>query len=289
MLVFIDGVGVGEDDPSFNPLAALELPAFEAICGGRPVRGGGGEGIDALLGVEGLPQSGTGQTTILTGLNAPAAIGKHFGPYANAELRVMLQANSLWRSVRESGRRAAFVNAYPEKMVDEAMSGGGRLGAFARSAVLAGVRLRGPKDLAAGNAVAADVVGAWWRRNTDAPTDRTDEPRAIGARLAALASTRELTMFECFLTDVAGHRRDRELAERMLLRLDGMLSGLIESIGSDRTIVLVSDHGNLEDMRDSKHSTNPAIFGWHGPMPRPPVLDLTGVAPAVRTVLEQAS
>ena len=47
-------------------------------------------GLDALLGVPGLPQSATGQTTILTGRNAPAVIGEHSGPYPSQALRDML-------------------------------------------------------------------------------------------------------------------------------------------------------------------------------------------------------
>ncbi len=285
VLVFVDGVGVGEDDGYTNPLAALDIPAIDLICGGRPVYGatGSAAGIDALLGVAGLPQSGTGQTALLTGVNASAAIGRHFGPYANAELRDILEQGSLWLRVLASGGRAVFANAYPSRMVAEAAAGGGRLGAFARSAALAGVKLRGPDDLTAGNAIAADIVGGWWKGRGGLPSRAEDDPIAVGERLAEMAHRSTLTVFECFLTDVAGHRMDRALADRMLVRIDRMLAGLLSALDSDYSIVLVSDHGNVEDMSHARHTANPAIFGWHGPGPGQdrPIRSLTDVAPGI--------
>ena len=39
--------------------------------------------LDAGLGVEGLPQSATGQAVLLTGVNIPAELGYHYGPKPN--------------------------------------------------------------------------------------------------------------------------------------------------------------------------------------------------------------
>src|SRR5215210_7495311 len=84
ILVFLDGVGIGAGDP-FNPFAAAHLPRIQALLGGRRLVADDldSEGrivsdravlaaADATLGVQGLPQSGTGQTTLLTGRNGAA-------------------------------------------------------------------------------------------------------------------------------------------------------------------------------------------------------------------------
>ena len=70
LLVFLDGVGIGEDDAEVNPFikARASLPTLNALMGGNTPtlsapRGIGPGGVtmplDAPLDVEGLPQSGT--------------------------------------------------------------------------------------------------------------------------------------------------------------------------------------------------------------------------------------
>ncbi|MBI3975273.1 MAG: metalloenzyme, partial [Armatimonadetes bacterium] len=88
LLLFLDGVGLGEEDPQHNPWVRAPTPALRALLG-RPLAGQERierDGVlliptDATLGVPGLPQSATGQTALLTGLNAPALIGRHVTAY----------------------------------------------------------------------------------------------------------------------------------------------------------------------------------------------------------------
>ena len=92
LLFFIDGLGIGTRGPhnpldgleSAEPLAIFQNEEPELIYDGRLVR------TDACLGVEGRPQSASGQTTILTGVNAPAAIGYHKQGFPN---QALLQIN----------------------------------------------------------------------------------------------------------------------------------------------------------------------------------------------------
>jgi len=89
LLVFVDGWGLGANDPTTNPFLHAPSRTLRALFGMVPTNSNGrlvgAHAIlvptDATLGVPGLPQSGTGQTTIFTGINAPAAIGEHLGPY----------------------------------------------------------------------------------------------------------------------------------------------------------------------------------------------------------------
>src|SRR5215510_2981280 len=79
LLFFIDGLGIGTRG-AHNPFDGLEdaapLAFFQNETTPIPFAGVLSP-TDACLGVAGRPQSASGQTTILTGVNAAAAIGAH--------------------------------------------------------------------------------------------------------------------------------------------------------------------------------------------------------------------
>src|SRR5262245_56098703 len=88
LLIFIDGVGFGTRG-AHNPLDGLNSEFF-SIFQGEDVRlpfDGHLAVTDARLGVDGLPQSATGQTTILTGVNAARLIGRHLHGYPSPRLK----------------------------------------------------------------------------------------------------------------------------------------------------------------------------------------------------------
>ena len=81
LFIFLDGVGLGADDPETNPLASVEMPNLQKLLGGNKLLAATapfvGEratllALDASLGVNGLPQSATGQAVLLTGINVPS-------------------------------------------------------------------------------------------------------------------------------------------------------------------------------------------------------------------------
>ena len=68
--LFVDGIGLRE--PALdNPVNAEVCPTLWRLLERHA------KPIDACLGVEGLPQSGTGQATMFTGVNCAAAMGRH--------------------------------------------------------------------------------------------------------------------------------------------------------------------------------------------------------------------
>ncbi len=90
LLIFIDGLGIGsrgEHNPldvfgsAVSPLAIFEDEEPTLPFDGRLAR------TCARLGVEGRPQSASGQTTILTGINASAVLGFHKQGFPNERLR----------------------------------------------------------------------------------------------------------------------------------------------------------------------------------------------------------
>ena len=267
LVIFLDGVGLGDDDPEVNPLAHSELPTFSRLLEGRRlVRANGGFTtrqatllpLDAQMGVPGLPQSGTGQTTILTGVNAPALIGQHYGPYPNQPLRELLSNGNLFRELLVAGKPVAFANAYPDRFLNRLGRGTERLSANSRAAHLAGLKLRGPAELEAGRAVSALLTNKYWRDwGYDVPELTAAE---AGERLVGLTGDHTLTYFEFWYSDVAGHRQDHELALYILRMLDEFIRGIIEALDMSRSLlVILSDHGNFEDLSTPKHTLNPAL------------------------------
>jgi bisphosphoglycerate-independent phosphoglycerate mutase (AlkP superfamily) len=66
------------------------------------------------------------------------------------------------------------------------------------------------------------------------------------------------TLFEYWLTDYAGHGRDMAIAVETLERFDGMLGGLLEEFDAKEcTLIVTSDHGNIEDLSTKSHTRNP--------------------------------
>src|SRR5215210_6513834 len=106
LLIFVDGLGVGTRG-RHNPLdvlgeAAAPLAVFEDEEPSLPF-----EGLlartDPRLGVEGRPQSASGQTTILTGVNVPARLGYHKQGFPNEQMRAILREHSLFLRLRRLG------------------------------------------------------------------------------------------------------------------------------------------------------------------------------------------
>src|SRR5690606_26610443 len=102
----------GDDDPAINPLARDEYPVLRRLLDGqRALRATGrlstvGAELvptDAQLDVPGRPQSATGQATILTGINAAARVGEHYGPRPDARVRAVVDEGNLFRRLDEAG------------------------------------------------------------------------------------------------------------------------------------------------------------------------------------------
>lgn len=269
IFLFLDGVGLGSDDPATNPLAATNYPTLNDLLQDRkPVATTGrlstpyAELIptDAGLGVPGRPQSATGQAALLTGINASQRLGEHYGPRPDARVRAILDEGGIFRRLREAGRRTCFVNAYPQRYFDAVRRGKRLLSALPYAATAAGQTLFTIDDLRAGRALAADFTNEGWRRElgyTDVPVYTPGEG---GRQLWTIAQEYDFLFFEHWYTDVLGHARDLAGAVANFERFDAFLGGLLEVADLDNTLIIVtSDHGNVEDCRHGKHTENPAL------------------------------
>lgn len=269
LLLFVDGIGLAPESES-NPLATVPTPALSALLDGplTSERVGAGTGwrlepLDATLGVDGLPQSATGQTALFTGENAPAALGRHVAALPGPRLAAILAERSLLKRARAAGRRVTFANPFTPEYFRQVEEGKRRHSATTLAALASGAPFRDGVDLAAGRACPWDVTGEFFARfeGSLAPV----APEEAGRRLAALAAEHDLTLWETFMTDLAGHGRRGWTAEEALGRLDGLLSGLLPALPGDVTAVLVSDHGNLEAAEHTSHTRNPVPMLAVGP------------------------
>jgi hypothetical protein len=298
LFVFLDGVGLEPPGPG-NPLAAEAWSGFRALAGGsdwtseapvlteadhvfRP--------IDARLGVEGLPQSGTGQATLFTGTNCAERAGRHFGPFPHSTAKPLLAAESIFHKVQaqlgERDEPCAFANAYPPRFFAH-VEKRGRWTVTTRAARGADVRLRRRADLDAGDALAADLTAEAWRDHLDLDVPPRS-PAQAGRQLLRLGRGHAFTLFEYYLTDKAGHGRGARTPQGVLADLDAFFGALLAGFRPTEELLLVtSDHGNVEDPSRKTHTLAPVPLVAYGRGARAfaGVQDLTGVVPATLEAL----
>lgn len=263
LLFFIDGLGLGVDDPETNPVARARLRRLRLLRD-HPSPDPEAQLVpaDACLGVPGLPQSATGQTALLTGLNAPAIVGRHVQGFCTPQLAALLDGASLFSRVTAAGGRALFANAYTPTFL---ASPPRFVSVTTVAASQAGLSFRTLEDLVRGAAVYHDFTNRMLaERGYQVPLI---SPAEAGTRLAGLTEAHDFTMYEFFRTDLAGHARDMDRAIAILEGLDALLGNLLARLDLSRhLIVLTSDHGNLEDLTTDRHTSNmvPAVFWGAG-------------------------
>lgn len=270
LFIFIDGVGVGDAGPD-NPLSVhsysflKHFTKTEFLTSDTPERVGEKtlyKAIDANLSVEGLPQSGTGQTALFTGENAPKKIGKHFGPFPHSEIKPLLKKRSIFLKAKENGFEPHFLNAYPDIFFKKAEERD-RWSATTLMSKSSGIPLNQLKDVQKGRAITAEITQNIWRNrlNLNVPDITVQD-----AALRALNSLNDydLSLFEYYLTDKAGHKMEMKTAKKVLKDLDGFLTEIIGKIKPEDTLVITSDHGNLENLSIKTHTRNPVPLLVHG-------------------------
>jgi len=304
LFLFVDGVGAGAPDPAVNPLARHDwlLSRFLDGTGSELPRRGRASLVDACLGVEGRPQSATGQATLLTGENAAAALGRHLVGFPNAPLRDLIDRHSLFRRLGGDGLRVDFANSYPVaylRALGIACEGTPEFvfppGRRARPSATTVAYRAGPgrfrtfADARAGRGLTHDITGA--RAAGVGVTLPRREPEEAAEILVSIAAGADLTLFEFFESDEAGHAQSMERAEEVLGRVDRLLRALVASLPGDLALVVTSDHGNVEDLSLRGHTRHAVpLLGFGAAAGRvEAVRDLTGVAPLLRELASGTS
>ncbi len=267
LFLFMDGIGLGPDNPETNPLVAAHMPYLSSLLGGHKLVDGAAPletarahllALDPNMNVSGLPQSATGQASLLTGKNVPEIVGQHYGPKPDKAVREVLNGGTLFSRLKQNGYRPALLNAYPKQYFDSINSGKRLYSAIPQSVVFAEIPLKGTQELVAGEALSADFTGEGWRTHLKMEGVPTFPPFKAGQNLARLAASYDLAFFEYWPSDYAGHRQNWEDAIELLQNFDQVFGGLLEEWeDEDGLILLTSDHGNLENLDTRRHTDNP--------------------------------
>ncbi|RJP19857.1 MAG: metalloenzyme [Candidatus Abyssobacteria bacterium SURF_5] len=266
LMIFVDGIGVGTADPAVNPFAAapsaiftdfLDAPKEAAAFGGVAGR------ADASLGIDGLPQSATGQTTLLTGVNAAAALGRHLNGFPVKKLKEILSEHSIFKRLTDRGLKSTFINVF-NPLFFEAIEKGISLRCSATTLATMAAKLPfyGIDDLIKRRAIYQDFTnGVLQEKGFPVPAF---SPREAGEILAESARRFDFCLYEYFQSDIAGHSQVRGRAIEEVCKLDEFLSAVLEEIDLHETsVLLTSDHGNLENLSTPLHTSNPVpVLLW---------------------------
>ncbi|MDA1027879.1 MAG: peptidase [Bacteroidetes bacterium] len=298
LFVFLDGVGIGGPS-SHNAFETLDLPGWSALAGNQKWTSPGFKPIsepnrivrqiDATLGIEGLPQSGTGQSSLFTGVNCATLAGRHYGPYPHSSARSVLRTQNMFVQCKELPGLLppAFLNAFPKRFF-EAAKKRDRWSTTTRCCLDAEIPLKTLHDLENGRAVAADLDGKGLSLVAGAPVTTIDID-TVSQRMASLCHKQSLSLFEYFLTDKAGHSDNPVEVKNVLGKLDELFTGLLKHLDFNQTtLVVTSDHGNIEDLSTKSHTLNPVpliALGSLAPYFKD-ITDLTGVTPAIISALK---
>ena len=269
LFLFLDGIGLGVNDPEINPFVRAEMPTLRSLLGTQPLvantaphhgRFASLFALDPNLGVDGLPQSATGQATLLTGINVPAEIGYHYGPKPNADVRAFLLSDeegngkTIFHWLHAKKKSAALISGYPDGYFKGIDSGKRMYSAIPLAVTQAGFPLFGAEDIYEGRALSAGFTGKFWRemlKDDKAPLYTKEE---AGAKLVELAMQYDFAFFEYWASDYAGHKQDMDWAVEQLENLDGVLKGMLATMPNDLLVLLTSDHGNMENLSTRRHT-----------------------------------
>src|SRR5712692_4882 len=266
LMLFLDGVGIGRADKKINPFFAAELTELRGLFEGelpqlsrRTIHSPSASVVplNATLGVPGLPQSGTGQTALFTGINAAKFIGKHYGPYPYSSLRPVISEQNIFRKLSRLGRKVFYANAYPQRYFDHLTNHKSRITVTVMAWLESGFSLNDYSKLQQEKALAADITNERWVKLGfgDVPVI---SPTQAGRRLVSMLEDFDFVLYEYFYTDHAGHSQSMENAVAVLQMVDGFLGGILAALDPKKDLLIVtSDHGNIEDLSRKSHTRNP--------------------------------
>ena len=293
VLIFVDGLGLGEDNPETNPCAGKELELLSCFENGGKVipvpKGGFLVPTDATLGIEGIPQSATGQTTILTGINAAQLLGKHLKGFPNAVLRQVLKKQSLLKRVSKMGLRPAFINAYGPLFFKLSEKIKWRLSTTTVATLSADIDFYGISDIRERRSIYHDFTNSHLiARGFDVPNFSAED---AGMILARMADEADLVLYEYFLTDKAGHSQNMGKASAILTQLERFLHSFLGTANLTKTLViLTSDHGNVENLSVKTHTRNKVmtlLWGRAADTIKDSIKSITDITPTILHILRE--
>lgn len=302
IFIFLDGVGIGKTVDS-NPFVAAKsdfLPFADTWCtlpDKTPVKA-----IDACLGVGGIPMSATGQTSLFTGINVARILNCHKDSYPDNLMRRIIKKNNIFSRIKANHCKVRFLNAYPEcahfftadyvRIQDSGQilfSDQFPRNMISTISVTSCMMLSshmtpfGTGDISAERSLYHDFSNLSLReRGIDLPEFSPEKAAEI---IFDTSRHYDFILYEFFRTDLYGH--GYPIADCILLirELNRLVKHLISLLNKENdTLLITSDHGNLEDFTNRLHTTNPVpliSWGFKGDELRERINSIADVTPVI--------
>lgn len=281
IFIFFDGVGIGEASQS-NPFYVAQteyLPFYKGGCtlpDQIPIKP-----IDAQMGVAGMPMSATGQTSLFTGVNIPALVNGHRDSYPDLLMRKIIKEKSIFSLLMKKNLSARFLNVFPEthhlytpeniyiqdngeffmsplfrSQIHRSLS--------ATTCMMIANRMRpfGENDILKERALFHDFTNQSLGRNLQHIPKFSPEKAA--EILYKSSHNYDLVLYEFFQTDLFGHGFEFDECIELIRDLNRFVKHLISIMDRKKdTLLISSDHGNLEDDSTQLHTHNPVpLLCW---------------------------
>jgi hypothetical protein len=216
-------------------------------------------------------------------------LGYHKQGFPNKAMLEIIREHSIFLQLKRAGiEPITFANTYTERFFEERPRW---ISATTAAVEAAGLPFRRVTDLKAGRAVYQDFTNkALIERGEDVEPRTPEEAAGV---LARIVSENRFTLYEYFITDKAGHAQDMPAARAIIEGLAGLMRAVLSRIDLDTTsVILTSDHGNIEDLSSRNHTLNDVptiVWGAHRKRIAGQISSLADITPALVETLTQQS
>ncbi|XDD50035.1 metalloenzyme [Leptospira sp. WS92.C1] len=283
--MFIDGIGFGPNDPKTNPFSRYAKSVFLPLAD-KPIPEQSTDALkntvflktDASLGIKGLPQSATGQTSLWTGINACKVLQRHLSGFPTFTLKKIISKYSIIRVLEEHGFKADLLNCYSPAFAEHVKKNPRHVSASTLIQMASDKPLKGMDDLRQGKGLYMDITHEYLREFSKDHLDESDElftirdPYETGKSIIRNCKADDYTLciYEFFLTDKIGHKMNWEAAQKYIGELESFITGVLEELDpNEDQLIITSDHGNLEDLSVDVHTINKVptiLYGKYTPI-----------------------
>lgn len=300
LYIFLDGVGFGKNDPTINPFARYATGFFlplaqKSLPASHPLNKAIYHPTDAQMGVSGIPQSATGQTSLWTGINAPAVLGRHMTGYPYLTLKKIISKFSIMKILEDHQKKTSFLNCYSPLFFEKLQKNRRHLSASTLIQLASNVPLKTFEDLKNKKGIFMDITHHILKEfgKDFLPPDhellQERNPYEMGKLAVQLARENDLTLYEYFLTDKVGHDMDWNLAEKVIQNVESFIDGILAEMDeTNEQLLITSDHGNLEDLSTDTHTANlvpTVLYGKYSQELAKQIHSLCDIVPAIYKIL----
>jgi len=163
------------------------------------------------------------------------------------------------------------------------------LGQATAAVEAAEMKFRTVEDVRNDSAIFMDYTNRILIERGEDVKERTE--REAAQVLAKLVTEHRFTLYEYFITDKVGHAQDMPLAKKVLHSLALFIRELLQRVDLQRTtVILTSDHGNIEDLSTRNHTLHAVptiVWGAQRKRIAARIQNLADITPAIVALLTE--